>query len=57
MILICYFEGIKYLIPCIILFAGVVWSSLTLKRHLLKDLLIGGLCPMVSFIISFIVIK
>ena len=44
-----YFLGWGWLIPCVILAAAVVWSSLALKRHTSSDMFLGGLCAMLSF--------
>lgn len=47
-----------YLIfPCAILFAAILWSSLELKRHTMKEFLSGaGICIM-SFLISMILVQ
>lgn len=47
-----------YLIfPCGMLFAAILWSSLALKRHTLKEFLSGaGICIM-SFLISMILVQ
>lgn len=55
LVIIVYFIGYIYLIPSIILLALVVWSSLYLKRHTLKELLFGSLCSILAFIFSLII--
>ena len=50
-----YFIGWYAIIPCVIVAACVVWSSLLLKRHTVKDLTTGCLICIVSFFLcSFI---
>ena len=46
-----YFMGWVWAIPCTIAAIAVVWSSLKLNRHTLKELCLGGTCAMVAFII------
>ena len=48
--LCCYgrYEGIS---PCIIVAMAVVWSSLVLKRHTVRELVLGGAASTVTFVI------
>ncbi len=49
MALLCYFTGWIAVIPCVVIAAGVVWSSLCLKRHTVMQLLTGAACAAVAF--------
>ena len=53
---VIYFLGIQSIIWCAIIFALVIWSSLTLKRHTLNELVFGSLSSVVAFLISLVVI-
>ena len=46
-----YFMGWVWAIPCTIAAIAVVWSSLKLNRHTLKELCLGGTCAMVAFVV------
>jgi len=46
-----YFMGWIWAIPCAIAAVAVVWSSLKLNRHTLKELCLGGTCAMVAFFV------
>ena len=47
--LLVYFFGLKVLVPCLVIAGLIVWSSIYLKRHTLKEL-VGG---MVSCLLAF----
>lgn len=47
-----YFIGGRSILPCIITGIGIVWSSLKLKRHTLKELTLGALSCLLAFICS-----
>lgn len=49
LIFLIYFTGWKALLPCIVVGAGSVWSSLKLKRHTAKELTLGSLICVLSF--------
>ena len=53
---VIYFFGIWSSIWCVIVFALVVWSSLTLKRHTLNELFFGSLSSVIAFFISIAVV-
>jgi hypothetical protein len=44
-----YFMGWMWAIPCTVAAIAVVWSSINLSRHTLKELCLGGMCAMVAF--------
>ena len=44
-----YFMGWAWAFPCTVAAIAVVWSSINLNRHTLKELCLGGMCAMVSF--------
>lgn len=52
LVFLVYFLGVYALIPCILIAAGTVWSSLKLKRHTPKDLLSGAIVCILAFAIS-----
>lgn len=49
LVLLVYFFGLKVLVPCLVIAGLIVWSSIYLKRHTLKEL-VGG---MVSCLLAF----
>lgn len=49
LIFLTYFTSLKALLPCIVVGAGSVWSSLKLKRHTAKELAMGALICIISF--------
>ncbi len=51
-----FFLGWEWAIPCAVTAAGVAWSSVTLSRHTPRELLLGGLCALVSFAVTGIYI-
>lgn len=55
LILIVYFVGWIYIIPSVILFGLVVWSSLFLTRHTIKELFYGSLCSIMAYFISLLI--
>lgn len=57
LILLVYSFGWKMIIPCIIIALIVAWSSIVLKRHTVKQLIGGMAACLVSFTISFLIIK
>lgn len=57
LILLVYFTGIVSLLPCLVLFSLVMWSSLRLKRHTVSELVYGGLSSTSAFFISLIIIS
>lgn len=52
LVFLVYFIGWKSILPCIITGIGIVWSSLKLKRHTLKELALGALSCLLTFICS-----
>ena len=42
-------------IPCVLLYAASFWSSVRLKRHTVKEFLLGTLCVMVSMGIAYLI--
>lgn len=55
LLLTVYFIGSRTIIPCVLLFGAILWSSLTLKRHTLRELLLGALSAMLAFFLCLIV--
>ena len=56
LILTIYFMGWKVIIPSLFIAILIVWSSVYLKRHTLKELAGGMIVNIFSFIISFTLI-
>mgnify|MGYP002672864937 CR=1 FL=1 len=56
LILTIYFMGWKVIIPPVFIAILIVWSSVYLKRHTLKELAGGMIVNIFSFIISFTLI-
>lgn len=54
LILIVYFVGLEFLLPCILVFALIIWSSLLLKRHTPRDLFTGSLSASLAFVLSLL---
>lgn len=56
LILLVYFLGWKFIIPALIIAALIVWASVYLKRHTIKELAGGILVNILAFIFSVIII-
>lgn len=56
LILMIYFFGWKVIIPSLIIAALIVWSSIYLKRHTIKELAGGILVNIIAFIFSVIIV-
>lgn len=56
LILMIYFFGWKVIIPSLIIAALIVWSSIYLKRHTIKELAGGILVNINAFILSVIIV-
>ena len=56
LILMIYFFGWKVIIPSLIIAALIVWSSIYLKRHTIKELAGGILVNIIAFILSVIIV-
>ena len=44
-----YCLGLSWLLPCVLLGAAVAWSSLYLKRHTARELILGAMCSALAF--------
>lgn len=51
-----YFIGAYSVLPCLLILGAILWSSLTLKRHTAKELLLGGLTTCLAFGLCWVVI-
>ena len=51
--LMIFLIGSVTIIPCLIIFLMVAWSSIILKRHTLKELLFGVLSVIIAFAVSY----
>lgn len=56
LILMIYFIGWKVIIPALIIAALIIWSSICLKRHTIKELAGGILVNIIAFIFSVIIV-
>lgn len=56
LILLVYFLGRKVIIPALIIAVLIVWASVYLKRHTIKELAGGILVNILAFIFSVIII-
>jgi len=56
LIALVYFIGWILVIPCCILFGLICWSSLTLKRHTLYEVIGGCACCIAAFGCSLVII-
>lgn len=56
LVLMIYFLGWKVIAPVLIIAALIVWASLYLKRHTIKELAGGILVNVLAFIISVMII-
>ena len=57
LILTVYFIGWKCVLPCLALFALIIWASLTLKRHTPRELITGGGSAVIAFVIGLVLIS
>ena len=44
-----YYLGLTWLVPCVLLGVAVAWSSLYLKRHTARELILGAMCSALAF--------
>ena len=56
LILMVYFIGWKCVLPCVALFALIIWASLSLKRHTRKELITGSCSAVIAFAISLLLV-
>ena len=56
LLLIVLLCGVKYLIPCVLIAAGVVFSSLYLKRHTVRELIFGALSSDLPVLVSWLLL-
>lgn len=57
LLFLIYFIDWKLCFPCVLIALLIVWSSLYLKRHTKKDLAMGSIVCILSFLISYLIIK
>jgi hypothetical protein len=50
-----YFLGWGWLLPCMIIGAGVIWSSICLARHTPNELFLGGMSAALAFTLCIII--
>lgn len=57
LLFLIYFIDWKLCFPCFLIALLIVWSSLYLKRHTKKDLAMGSLACILSFLLSYLIIN
>lgn len=53
LLFLVYFVSWKVIVPCVLAATLIGWSSLTLKRHTMRDLLMGMIVCVISFAIAW----
>lgn len=51
LLFLCVYGHYFVIVPCVLIAAAVVWSSLVLKRHTVKELSLGASVSMSSFLL------
>lgn len=54
LVFLVYFVGPYGIAPCVLIAAAVVWSSLRLGRHTIKELVLGALSALLAFGFAFL---
>ena len=57
LIFLVYFIGPAAVLPCVIIFLLIIWSSIVLKRHTPRDLALGSATCIISFIINYLIMS
>ncbi|MGN0326199.1 MAG: hypothetical protein ACI4DW_07795 [Lachnospiraceae bacterium] len=57
LVLLVYFVGVRMLLPCILVSVLIIWASVFLKRHTIKEIIGGIVVCLVSFVISYLMVK
>ena len=55
LVLLIYFFGWKVIIPCLVIAALIIWSSIYLKRHTVKEIVGGIVVCLLSFALSLVI--
>lgn len=55
LVLMTYFIGWKWLLPCLLVFILIIWSSLVLKRHTIRELFFGSLYAIIAFLFNLMI--
>ena len=55
LVLLIYFFGWKVIIPCLVIAALIIWSSIYLKRHTVKEIVGGIVVCLLSFTLSLVI--
>lgn len=55
LVLLIYFFGWKVIIPCLVSAALIIWSSIYLKRHTVKEIVGGIVVCLLSFTLSLVI--
>jgi hypothetical protein len=54
-IFLCYSLGLKAAFLCILLYGAILWASLELKRHTLKEFILGTASCMIAFLCNLLI--
>lgn len=57
LILMVYFIGWNCLLPCVVLFALIIWASLAIKRHTPRELLAGSSASALAFLVTLLLMS
>lgn len=55
LIFLCYFLGLRLLLPCACIMSASFWASLTMKRHTPRDLFWGTLLCIAAFLCAMLI--
>ena len=55
LVLLIYLFGWKVIIPCLVIAALIIWSSIYLKRHTAKEIVGGIVVCLLSFALSLVI--
>lgn len=55
LVLLIYFFGWKVIIPCLVIAALIIWSSIYLKRHTVKEIVGGIVVCLLLFTLSLVI--
>ena len=53
LLLLIYFGGVYWIIPCVLLGIAIAWASLELRRHTKKELVMGSLVCLMAFFFAW----
>ncbi|NLG03160.1 MAG: hypothetical protein GX567_04950 [Clostridia bacterium] len=54
LVFLSYFLGVNAILPCLVIFSLICWSSLALKRHSKQELFFGALVCIIAFLLTLV---